>query len=157
MGRHGLYDGGDAEDVLEYGRWRGAVAATIRGRNGQAFLRELLAALDAIESQCLIGEALENEHGEVCALGAVGRARGLDLQAVDYEDYESVAKFFGISEKLAQEIMWINDKWTRRNNVPDKRLRYLTVRRWVLQNIKSRGALVSTEGKPVVTSTKGDL
>lgn len=142
MGRHGLCDDGDNEDILAYGRWRGAVASAIRGKHGQAFLRELLAALDAIEAQRLIGEDLENQHGEVCALGAVGRARGLDLQSVDYEDPEAVAKFFGVNEKLAQEIMWVNDEWTRRNNVPAMMDRYQSVRRWVLENIRSRGHLV---------------
>jgi hypothetical protein len=149
MGRHGLYDASDLEDNLEYGRWRGAVASTIRGRNGQAFLRELLAALDAIESQRLIGESLENEHGEVCALGAVGRRRGLDMREVDYEDPDSVANFFGIATKLAQEIMWVNDEYTRRNNVPAMMKRYHTVRQWVLQQIRSRGELVPVVGKDI--------
>lgn len=142
MGRHGLCDEGDSEDILAYGRWRGAVASAIRGRRGQSFLRELLTAIDAIESQRLIGEALENDHGEVCALGAVGRARGLDLQSVDYESPEAVAKFFGVNEKLAQEIMWVNDEWARRNNVPAMEERYQLVRRWLLENIRSKGQLV---------------
>jgi hypothetical protein len=145
VGRHGLYDAGDSDDALEFGRWRGAVASAIRGKVGQAFLRELLTALDAIEAQRLIGNSLENDHGEVCALGAVGRARGLDLQAVDYEDPEAVAQFFGINEKLAQEIMWINDEWTRRNNVHAMMERYQIVRRWTIDNIRSRGQLIPSE------------
>jgi hypothetical protein len=132
----------DHDDILAFGRWRGAVASCIRGKRGQAFLRELLAALDAIESQRLIGESLENEHGEVCALGAVGRARGLDLSEVDYEDHEAVANFFGIAEKLAQEIMWVNDEWVHRNNVPGMTERYRRVREWVLDQIDSKGQLV---------------
>lgn len=147
MGRHGLYDASDSEDVLEYGRWRGAVSSAIKGKNGQAFLRELLAALDAIESQRLISESLENDHGEVCALGAIGRCRGLDLQSVDYEDHAAVAKLFGINEKLAQEIMWVNDEWTRRNNAPAMAERYQSVRNWVLDQIRSRGQLIPTLGK----------
>lgn len=150
MGRHGLTDAADSEDNLEYGRWRGAVASAIRGRKGQAFLRELLAALDAIEAQRLIGDELANEHGEVCALGALGRARGLDLEAVDYEDHEAVAEFFDINEKLAQEIMWINDEWTRHNNVASMLLRYQQVRKWVLDNIHSCGQLI-----PVGSSVNG--
>jgi hypothetical protein len=142
MSRHGLYDASDIDDVLAYGRWRGAVASAVRGKHGQAFLRELLAALDSIESQRLIGESLENEHGEVCALGAVGRARGLDLKSVDYEDPEAVAKFFGINEKLAQEIMWVNDEHIHRNNAPAMAQRYHDVREWVLGHIRSRGELV---------------
>jgi hypothetical protein len=142
MGRHGLSDASDSGDVLEFGRWRGAVASAIRGKRGQAFLRELLAAIDSIEPQRLIGDALENEHGEVCGLGAVGRARGLDLKAVDYEDYEAVSKLFGINEKLAQEIMWVNDEVISRNDVPAMLGRYQIVRQWVLDHIRSRGSLV---------------
>jgi hypothetical protein len=142
MSRHGMNDASDIEDVLEYGRWRGAVASTIRGKHGQAFLREMLAALDSIESQRLIGESLENEHGEVCGLGAVGRARGLDLQSVDYEDPAAVARFFGINEKLAQEIMWVNDEHVQRNSAPAMAERYQAVRSWVLDHIRSWGALV---------------
>lgn len=142
MGRHGLYDSGDMEDVLAFGRWRGAVASAIRGQRGQSFLRELLTAIDAIESRRLIGDGLENDHGEVCALGAVGRARGLSLQSVDYESPEAVAAFFGVNEKLAQEIMWVNDEWTRRNNVPAMEERYQLVRNWILENIRSKGQLV---------------
>ncbi len=149
MGRHGLYDAGDSDDALEFGRWRGAVASAIRGKKGQAFLRELLATLDAIEAQRLIGESLENEHGEVCALGAVGQARGMDLQSIDYEDYGAVATAFGINEKLAQEIMWVNDEWTRRNNVPAMMERYQLVRGWVLDHIRSRGQLVLAPTVPV--------
>lgn len=144
MNRHGLCAASDIEDVLVYGRWRGAVASAIRGKYGQAFLRELLAALDAIEAQRLIGGRLENEYGEVCALAAVGRARGLNLQSVDYEDHQAVAKVFGINEKLAQEIMWVNDEYIRRNNAPAMAQRYHEVRDWVLGHIRSRGALVLT-------------
>jgi hypothetical protein len=146
MGRHGLYEANDGEN-WDWIRWRGAVASAIRGKRGQSFLRDLLAAVDAIESRRLIGQKLEDDHGDVCALGALGRARGLDLSEIDYEDYEAVAKAFGINEKLAQEVMWVNDEWTRRNNVPDMMERYQTVRRWILEQIRSRGELVPM-GKP---------
>ena len=39
-------------------RWRGAVASAIRGRRGQAFLRDLLAALDAMPDKRLVADAL---------------------------------------------------------------------------------------------------
>ena len=46
MSRSGYTD--DMEDMWQHICWRGAVASAIRGRRGQAFLREMLAAMDAI-------------------------------------------------------------------------------------------------------------
>ena len=88
-------------------RWRGAVKSAIRGRRGQAFLREMQAALDAMPRRRLIAGMLEDE-GEYCALGAVGHARGMDLSRRDYSEEETAA-MFGISQALAAEIMSVND------------------------------------------------
>jgi len=46
MTRHGYVD--DSEDTLAYGRWRAQVQSAIRGKRGQAFLKELAAAMDAM-------------------------------------------------------------------------------------------------------------
>lgn len=115
MSRHG-YSEDDGDDPLACGRWRGAVASTIRGKQGQAFLREVLATLDAIPGKRLISEELKTVEGEFCTLGAVGTARGIDLAAIDPEDYDAVAAAFGINPKLAQEIMWENDEHVSRFN-----------------------------------------
>jgi hypothetical protein len=40
-------------------RWQGAVKSAIRGKKGQAFLKELLSALDAMPEKKLIAEELE--------------------------------------------------------------------------------------------------
>jgi hypothetical protein len=39
-------------------RWRGAVASAIRGGRGQAFLREMLAAMDAMPVKRLVANEL---------------------------------------------------------------------------------------------------
>lgn len=91
-------------------RWRGAVASAIRGKRGQAFLREALAALESIPDKRLIAGELINAEGGFCTLGAVGKCRGTDLAAIDYEDRQSVANAFGIPEALAAEIMYENDE-----------------------------------------------
>ncbi len=95
-------------------RWRGAVASAIKGRRGQAFLRDLIAALDAMPEKGLIANELR-EDGEVCALGALGLRRGLDLEAIDPEDPDAVADIFGIAPALAREIVYENDEgaWPR--------------------------------------------
>jgi hypothetical protein len=68
----------------------------------------------------------------VCALGAVGRARGIDMTAIDTEDWKRLSEEFGITELMAREIMYLNDEWC----VSDEdRFRY--IRRWALRHIKA--------------------
>jgi hypothetical protein len=85
------------------------VASAIRGKRGQAFLREMLAAMDAMPEKRLIAHELQCSDG-VCAIGSVGKSRGLDMGSLDPEDYERVADAFGINPKLAQEIVYMNDE-----------------------------------------------
>jgi len=77
MSRHGYVDF-DGEDVLAEGRWRGAMLSAIRGKRGQAFLRELIEALDALPAKELAAHSF-TRGGEVCALGSVALKRGLDV------------------------------------------------------------------------------
>lgn len=92
-------------------RWRGAVASAIRGKRGQAFLRELLAALDAMPEKRLGANALrEDATGDYCALGALGAARGMDIESITPDDRSDVADAFGVAEALAAEIMYENDE-----------------------------------------------
>lgn len=58
-------------------RWRGAVASAIRGKRGQEFLRQLLAALDALPNKRLIRDELVTKDGEVCAIGILPSSKGL--------------------------------------------------------------------------------
>lgn len=130
MSRSGY--GEDRYDHWAVIRWRGAVASAIRGRRGQAFLKEMLAALDALPEKKLVREDLENEYG-VCALGAVGRMRGLDMSKIDPEDCEQVIDAFKISSALAREIMWYNDDaWCQLTD--DQR--FEKMRNWVAKKIK---------------------
>jgi hypothetical protein len=105
MSRSGYTDDWDGSGWL----WMGAVARAIKGKRGQQMLRELLAALEAMPVKRLIAEELEYE-GEVCALGALGRQRGVDMSKIDPEDREKVAEAFGVAEALAAEIMFMNDE-----------------------------------------------
>jgi len=107
MSRSG-YDDGYDDDPLALGRYRAQVASAIRGKRGQALLRELLAALDAMPDKRLVAGELEAD-GQFCALGVVGKARGLDLANIDTYDVESLGPKFNIAEQLAREIMWVND------------------------------------------------
>jgi hypothetical protein len=109
--------------------WRGAVKSSIRGKRGQSFLKELLSALDAMPEKSLIAEELE-VSGEVCALGSIGKARGIDMSKIDPEDHYQVAGAFGIAEALAREIMYENDE---HGHTPESRWRH--VHDWVSKQI----------------------
>jgi hypothetical protein len=129
MSRSG-YDG----DVwgLELGRYRGQVASAIRGKRGQAFIRELIAALDALPEKRLIARELHS-GGEVCAIGSIGLRRGLDMSRLDPENYEEVAREFGVASQLVCEIEYMNDDayW---DLTPERR--WQRVRQWAVDNLK---------------------
>lgn len=109
MSRSGLYED-DGEDTLAHGRWRGAVMSAIRGKRGQAFLRELADALDAMPEKHLVAGALQSEDGCHCTLGVIGLKRGLDVASMDVDDYDAIAGSLQVNAKIAQEIMWENDE-----------------------------------------------
>lgn len=108
MSRSGYSEDYGDDDPLALGRYRAQVASATRGKRGQALLRELLAALDAMPDKRLAAGDLEAD-GQYCALGLVGQARGMDLAAIDTYDFESLGLTFNIAEQLAREIMWVND------------------------------------------------
>jgi hypothetical protein len=128
VSRSGYNDDCEQWDLI---RWRGAVASAIRGRRGQAFLKEALAALDALPKPSLIAGDLERD-GQVCLLGAVGKARGLDMSELDPEDRETVADEFNIPYAMACEIMYENDECGPRGDWN----RFERMRRWIIANLK---------------------
>ena len=113
-------------------RWRGAVAQAMRGKRGQAFLREMLEALNFLEEKRLISDYLVR-GGEVCAIGAVGVRRGIDMTEMDPEDRVTVAKSFRIAPALVAEIVYMNDEcgWS---DTPDRR--FDRMRCWIKEQIR---------------------
>lgn len=124
---------GYSEDSEHLAMWRGQVASAIRGCRGQAFLRELLDALNAMPVKRLIANDLRKD-GEVCALGSVGAKRGIDLEGLDPEDYDTLANVFGIANQLVQEIEYMNDdaEW---NDTPEKR--WQRIHSWATSHLKA--------------------
>jgi hypothetical protein len=116
MGRSGYVDG-DVEETWDWIRWRGSVASAIRGKRGQAFLKELVKTLDAMPEKRLIKDALKDECGEVCAVGAVMEARKLPFD-VDVNDYDSIASIIEVNAKLIQELECENDQAVRYITLP---------------------------------------
>ena len=128
MSRSGYSDDFEQWDFI---RWRGAVASAVRGKRGQAFLKEMLAALDALPEKQLIANELETE-GAVCAIGAVGKVRGIDMSKIDPEDRETVASTFGIPLALASEIFFANDEgagYLSMKEAPE--VRFTRMRAWI--------------------------
>lgn len=142
MSRSGYNDGWDF-DAWATIRWRGAVASAIRGKRGQAFLEETLKAMAALPEHKLVANELETE-GAVCALGAVGKARGIDMTGIDPEDRERVAKVFGISEALAAEIVFMNDEATFGET--DEQ-RFERMRRWIESELYDASASAPSDDR----------
>jgi hypothetical protein len=124
--------------------WRGAVNSALKGKRGQAFLVELLEALDAMPSKRLVPDTLEAD-GEFCTLGVLGAKRGVDLAAIDAHCRESVSGAFGIAEAMAAEIVFENDERPGRHVQVDGKWQYVPetpedrwqrMRAWVASHIK---------------------
>lgn len=136
MSRSGYSDDIDGWDLI---RWRGAVTSAIKGKRGQAFLQEMLAALDAMPNKVLIAESLVEEDGAVCAMGAVALKRGIDVSDVDPYDREEVAQTFGISPAMAAEIAYANDDGSWRHVTPEER--WIRMREWVVAHVQAERAV----------------
>lgn len=112
MSRSGYSD--DIDDPLALGRWRQAVKRAIEGKRGQALLRDLAAALDAMADKRLYPGNFATPDGEYCTLGVLGANRGTrmdDLGDEDYCDTDLVGERFGIAPAMAAEIMYLNDEF----------------------------------------------
>lgn len=131
MSRSGYTD--EEAEPGQFAMWRGQVANAIRGKRGQQFFRDLVAALDAMPIKRLIQGALEAPDSVCaaatyqggadpmltpCAMGAVGQRRGIDMAWFDPETAEDdpdwvnhrLSDDFDIAYQLAAEVQWQNDE-----------------------------------------------
>lgn len=115
-------------------RYRGAVSSAIRGRRGQAFLRDLISALDAMPEKRLIADSFLTDAG-VCALGAVCAFRGVEPPDTRYLDYipPAAAAGLGIAKALAAEVMHENDDGGPLRESPE--WRWQRMRDWAERNL----------------------
>lgn len=119
-------------DPLALGRWRGIIASATRGKRGQQFFRDVIAALDALPEKKLTRNALEKD-GAVCTLGALGRFRALELSNLDTYDHEQLGEVFGVAHQLAQEVMYVNDEW----RYDSEEQRWVRVRAWAVEQLRA--------------------
>lgn len=128
------------------------VQRAIRGKRGQAFLRELAGTLDAMPDKRLVHGSFAGSG--VCTLGAVGQERGLDMsdleriaEAISNDGYDydepghpvidlndAAAAAFGLARSMVAEIMWLNDAGGKTDEAPEERWRRM--RWWVAGQIK---------------------
>lgn len=150
MSRSGYCDSYGDDNPWDLIRYRGAVESAFRGRRGQAFLREMLAALDALPEKRLITEELaerarETDPVQVCAIGSVGLYRGIDMSPLDPYDASSIAGVFGIAESMAREIVYMNDEGSWKSETPEQR--FERMRAWIIGKIKDgEGAISDQQG-----------
>lgn len=131
MSRSGYVD--DCDDQWSIIRWRGAVKSAIRGKRGQAFLADLAVALDALPEKRLIANELQKSDGSVCAIGALGLMRGVNMTPIDPDNSEAVAATFDIADCLAREVVYCNDEVGWYNEKPEDR--WTRMRAWVDANL----------------------
>ena len=132
MSRSG-YDDGDGS--WQWIMYRGSVKSAIRGKRGQKLLTDLVEAMDSMETKELVTGVLENAYGQVCALGAVGTERGIDMIGIDEDDYNEVSEVFDIAKALAREIVFVNDECGRHKETPAQR--WTRLRTWALDNLEN--------------------
>lgn len=128
---------GYSEDCENLGLWRQAVDRSIRGKRGQAFLREMAAALDAMPVKALVADDVVRNDGSVCAIGSVAVARKMNVADLDIYDPEDVGNKFGIAKALAAEIAYLNDEegglYRRTGESPEAR--WARMRKWVADQL----------------------
>lgn len=132
MSRSGYVD--DWDDTIQMINYRGAVLSALRGARGQKLLREMLAAMDAMEHKELAAGVLIDGWGACCALGTVAKVRGIDVSKLDPEDSHCVAEVFDIADSMAREIAFENDEGGPYKETEAQR--FTRMRAWVVSNIK---------------------
>ena len=137
MSRSGYSDGCENVEL-----WRANIRRATAGKRGQAFFRDLVAALDAMPEKRLISGELgtEEPEGPVCALGALARHKGAALDDDDTYDYDKLGETFDIASMLAQEVMYENDEgwrpWEASKTPETPEERWTRIRAWAAEAIR---------------------
>ena len=131
MSRSGYTD--DWDDMGRYNLYRANVDRAITGKRGQAFLREMAAALDAMPVKELVAGEIVRDSDHVCAIGSVALARGMDVSKIEADDPDAVGVAFGIARALACEIAYENDEAYGDDETPAER--WLRMREWVTEQL----------------------
>lgn len=116
--------------------WQANCRRSIKGKHGQEELRALRDALLALPDKCLIHEALTDDEGGVCAIGAYAKHKGLDLQKFDPEDEtDEVGIAAGMPALVAWKVVEMNDMEFHSRFSPEER--YARMLEWVNKQLLS--------------------
>ena len=124
------------DECENLGLYRQAVRRAIEGKRGQAFIREMLDALNAMTVKRLTAHVFV-EGDAVCAMGAVALARDKieELEHMDMEDEGpwKAGLLLGIAPSMAAEIAYENDEgfWPE---TPEQR--HARMVRWCEQSLR---------------------
>ncbi len=114
----------------QFNLWQANCRRSLRGKQGQEELRLLRDALLAIPDKRLIHGSLVSEDGEVCAIGAYAKHKGLDLQKFDPEDEtDAVGIEAGMPKLVAWKVVEMNDMELGSHVSPEDR--YTRMLNWV--------------------------
>lgn len=124
---------GDEEFPGEYELQRANMRRSGQGARGQRALREIEAALIDLPAKRLIHGTLIDDNGDVCAIAAYGRHKGVDLSTFDAEeDSVDVGIIGGMPRLVAWQIVELND--SGRRETPEER--YVRVLAWVREQLR---------------------
>jgi hypothetical protein len=136
---------GDCYDARTWGLYEGARARALAGNRGQALLRDLEAALDAMpEKRLSAGALLDGDR--CCSLGAVALHRDLpieDIERIDAIaadegeiDRDMAGRLLNIAPTLVASIAWQNDEGGWRSHSETDEQRWTRMRAWAVAHIK---------------------
>lgn len=94
----------------QFALWQANCRRSLHSKAGREALREVEAALVAMPEKHLIRGYIEDE-GQVCAIGAAIKARGL-LDKVDEDDYtdDTAVELLGFPRLVAWKLVELNDE-----------------------------------------------
>ncbi len=101
----------DEEDYPgQFELWQANCKRSLRGKLGQQELTELRAALINLPEKRLLLGVLEDGEGGVCAVGAYGKRKGLDLSKFDSDSStDEVGIAGGMPALVAWKVVEMND------------------------------------------------
>lgn len=109
----------DEDRPGQFALWQANCRRSLKGKAGQAALRDLEAALLALPDKRLIADRVIDAEGDVCAIGALAKYKGRDLLAEPnlYEDgefdgdgeMEEIGMELGMPRLVAWKVVCRND------------------------------------------------
>jgi hypothetical protein len=138
----------DEEDFAgQFELWQANCQRSLSGKRGQAALLELEAALLALPSKRLIANDLEDEEGEVCAIGALARHKNIKPQHDPDGEMAEIGEECGMPRPVAWKVVEMNDlqfdyRWSESGMTPyTAEERYAAMLAWVQKQLtRERGA-----------------